>query len=194
MRAICPGSFDPVTHGHLDVIARAAALFDSVVVAVGRNSAKNYLFEAEERVRLVEEAVADLPGVEVAALDGLLVDFCREQGAGAIVKGLRFASDFDFELQMAHMNHALTGVETIFLPASSHWATVSSTMIREVAAYGGDVSQFVPASVATAIAAKVTQRREGESPRWLTPPPPIWTLSARWSSRRRTCRCRPPAW
>lgn len=161
MRAICPGSFDPVTHGHVDVITRAARLFDSVVVAVGRNSAKNYLFDATERVELVREAVAGLAGVEVRPLEGLLVDFCRAQGAEVIVKGLRFASDFDFELQMAHMNHALTGVETVFLPASARWATVSSTMIREVATYGGDVSQFVPASVAARIAAKVTQRREG---------------------------------
>lgn len=161
MIAICPGSFDPVTFGHLDVITRAAGLFDEVVVAVGRNSAKNYLFDAGERVELLQAATSGLPGVRVTELSGLLVDFCREQGAGVVVKGLRFASDFDFELQMAHLNHALSGLETVLLPSSARWATLSSTMIREVASLGGDVSQFVPELVATRIAAKVAERRKG---------------------------------
>ena len=119
MLAICPGSFDPVTHGHLDVIARAAALFDEVIVAVGRNSAKNYLFTLEERLDLVREATAR-PGRTSASrpLDGLLVDFAARTGRGVLVKGLRFASDFDFELQMAHMNAVVGSVETVMLPAS----------------------------------------------------------------------------
>lgn len=154
MLAICPGSFDPVTHGHLDVIGRAAALFDEVVVAVGRNSAKNYLFTLEERLDLVGQTVEQWPNVSVAALDGLLADFARARGARVLVKGLRFASDFDFELQMAHINAVVGSVETIMLPASSQWATLSSTMIREVASYGGDVSAFVPEVVARRIRQK----------------------------------------
>jgi pantetheine-phosphate adenylyltransferase len=154
MLAICPGSFDPVTHGHLDVIGRAAALFDRVIVAVGRNSAKNYLFTLEERLELMQETTRAWPNVTVEALDGLLVDFARARGAGVLVKGLRFASDFDFELQMAHINAVVGSVETIMLPASSQWATLSSTMIREVASYGGDVGAFVPAVVADRISRK----------------------------------------
>ncbi|MCC6496270.1 MAG: pantetheine-phosphate adenylyltransferase [Propionibacteriaceae bacterium] len=151
MLAICPGSFDPVTHGHLDIIGRAAALFDDVVVAVGRNSAKNYLFTLDERLELMRATTGHLPNVTVAALDGLLVDFARARGAQVLVKGIRFASDFDFELQMAHINAVVGSVETVMLPASSQWATLSSTMIREVASYGGDVGAFVPEVVALKI-------------------------------------------
>lgn len=154
MTAICPGSFDPITFGHLDVIRRAAAVFGDVIVGVGRNSAKNYLFDLDERVELVTAATADLPGVRVLPLSGLLVDFAREHDAAVIVKGLRFASDFDFELQMAHLNAAVGGVETVMLPASSQWSTLSSTMIREIASFGGDVSGFVPAVVADRIRAR----------------------------------------
>ena len=164
MKAICPGSFDPVTYGHLDIIERAVALFGEVIVGVGRNSAKNYLFETDERLRLIEDACAHLPGVQVLPLSGLLVDFCAEHGVGVIVKGLRFAGDFEFELQMAQMNHALTGIETVCLPTSAAWAHVSSTMVREIALLGGDVRQFVPAGVADRIAAKVAERREGNQP------------------------------
>ena len=156
MRAVCPGSFDPITHGHLDVINRAATLFGEVIVAVGRNSAKKYLFDTDERVELARAAVADIPGVQVEVLSGLLVDFCRERDAGYVVKGLRFASDFDFELQMAHINHSLTGLETVLLPASAQWGTLSSTMVREVATLGGDVSAFVPPLVAERIENKRT--------------------------------------
>lgn len=158
MRAICPGSFDPVTHGHLDIIARAAALFDEVVVAVGQNSAKNYLFTAEERLDLVRQTTAHLPNVTVEALSGLLVDFAAARGAGVVVKGLRFASDFDFELQMAHINAIVGSLETVMLPATSVWATLSSTMIREVAVYGGDVSEFVP----DVVARQIHQKNRGE--------------------------------
>ncbi len=159
MRAICPGSFDPVTHGHLDIVARTATLFGDVLVAVGRNSSKNYLFSPEERVEMLREACVDMPNVKVVLLSGLLVDFCAEHEVGAIVKGLRFGGDFEFELQMAQMNHALTGIETVMLPTASRWAHLSSTMIREIAGLGGDVGQFVPDSVNRRIAAKVAERR-----------------------------------
>ena len=155
MTAICPGSFDPVTYGHVDVIRRAAALFGDVIVAVGQNSAKKYLFDTDERVALVAAATSDIAGVRVLPLSGLLVDFARAHGASVIVKGLRFASDFDFELQMAHINAAVGGVETVMLPASSQWSTLSSTMIREVASFGGDVSAFVPEAVVERIQARV---------------------------------------
>ena len=158
MRAVCPGSFDPITHGHLDIVRRAGALFDEVIVAVGRNSAKNYLFDTDQRLDMVRASVAHLPGVRVDVLSGLLVDFCRAQGAEVVVKGLRFASDFDFELQMAHINHSLTGLETVLLPASAQWGTLSSTMVREVASLGGDVTAFVPALVAERIEQKRNAR------------------------------------
>ena len=117
-RAVCPGSFDPVTHGHLDVIGRAAELFDEVIVAVGANVAKNALFTPVERVAMLTEACADLPGVRVDVFDGLLVDFWPSTTARAIVKGLRFAADFDYELPMAQMNRTLTGVDTVFVPTA----------------------------------------------------------------------------
>lgn len=159
MKALCPGSFDPVTYGHLDVIERAAALFDEVVVAVGRNSAKNYLFTADERVEMLTEACRDYPGVTVELLSGLLVDFAADHNADVIVKGLRCAGDFEFELQMAQMNHALTGIETAMLPTAARWAHLSSTMIREIAGLGGDVTQFVPPIVNERIQRVVAERR-----------------------------------
>lgn len=159
MKAICPGSFDPVTHGHLDIIERTAALFSEVIVGVGRNSAKNYLFEPEERLEMLRDACAHLPGVSVLPLSGLLVDFCAEHGVDVIVKGLRFASDFEFELQMAQMNYAVRPIETVMLPTSKEWAHLSSTMIREIAGLGGDIAQFVPPSVAARTVLKVAERR-----------------------------------
>ena len=124
MKAICPGSFDPVTRGHLDVFRRAAAIFDAVVVAVGRNSAKNYLFATDERVAMIAAAVADLPTVTVKPLSGLLVEFCAAEDAGVIVKGVRTGTDFDFETQMANMNRAQTGVETVLLASAPQWGHV----------------------------------------------------------------------
>ncbi|MDR1768359.1 MAG: pantetheine-phosphate adenylyltransferase [Propionibacteriaceae bacterium] len=158
MVAVCPGSFDPVTYGHLDVIARARDLFGQVVVAVGRNSAKNSLFALEERVRLVESATAGWDGVRVAPLEGLLADFCARVGAGVVVKGLRFGSDFDYELQMAHINSAIGHIETVLLPAGPRWGTLSSTMVREVARNGGDVSGFVPPEAAERV--RMVQAKE----------------------------------
>lgn len=154
MIAICPGSFDPVTHGHLDVITRAAALFDAVIVAVGQNSAKKYLFTRTERLELVRETTAPLPNVSVEPLDGLLVAFAKAHGAGVLVKGIRNAGDVDFELQMAHINAVVGSIETVMLPTSPVWSTLSSTMVREVASFGGDVSPFVPDVVARRIRRK----------------------------------------
>ncbi len=158
MKAICPGSFDPVTFGHLDIVTRAAAMFDEVVVAVGHNMAKNGLFTPEERVGMIAECTADLPGVTATTFSGLLVDFCREQGIGVIAKGLRFGADFDYELQMAQMNGHLTGVDTIFLPTAPQWSFVSSSLVREVATLSGDVGALVPASVAARVQAKLAER------------------------------------
>ncbi|MBS44939.1 MAG: pantetheine-phosphate adenylyltransferase [Nocardioides sp.] len=158
-RAVCPGSFDPVTHGHLDVIGRAAALFDEVVVAVGVNPSKSRLFGPEERVDMITRAVADLPSVRVEGFTGLVTDFCREQDAVAIVKGLRSSSDFDYELPMAHMNTALTQVETVFLPTSTGQSFVSSSLVKEVAAFGGDVAAFLPGFVHEALLARLAERR-----------------------------------
>ncbi len=162
MKALCPGSFDPVTHGHLDIITRAAELFDEVLVGVGTNSTKNTIFTPDERVEMLVEAVADMEHVDVELINGLLVEFCRQRGVGVIVKGLRFASDFDYELQMAQMNKALTGIETILLPTDAQWAYVSSTLMREIARLGGDVSAFVPESVGRRIAARMAER--GQQP------------------------------
>lgn len=148
MRAVVPGSFDPITNGHLDVVTRAAALFESVVVAVGSNSTKSYLFEPGERVELVRAATSGLDGVTVEPFEGLLVDFCRLHGIGAVVKGARGGGDFDVEVGMARMNHSLTGIETVILPAAVQWSYVSSTLVREVALMGGDVTPYVPAAVA----------------------------------------------
>jgi pantetheine-phosphate adenylyltransferase len=158
MKAICPGSFDPVTFGHLDVIERSAAMFDEVVVAVGRNMAKNGLFTPTERVEMITECTQDIPGVTATTFSGLLVDFSREQGIGVIAKGLRFGADFDYELQMAQMNGHLTGVETIFLPTSPQWSFVSSSLVREVATLSGDISALVPDAVADRVRAKLAER------------------------------------
>lgn len=151
MKAVISGSFDPITRGHVDIITRAAALFEEIVVGVAVNSAKNGIFSMDERVAFVRDAVAGLPEVEVAPVDGLLVDFCTAQGAGAIVRGLRFGGDFDYELQMAHVNKAMSGIETVLLPAGREYGTISSTIIRSAASNGGDISGFVPPMVAEAL-------------------------------------------
>ena len=146
-RAVCPGSFDPVTNGHLDIIRRAAAIFDELVVATGTNPSKSRLFEPEERLEMLREVCADLPNVTVSGFSGLIVDFCREIGADAIVKGLRGGNDYEYELPMAQMNSHLTGVETVFLATHASWGYVSSSLVKEVASLGGDVSALVPPSV-----------------------------------------------
>ena len=153
---LCPGSFDPITVGHIDIITRARDLFGNVLVGVGRNNQKSYLF-GDQRIALVREALQGLEGVEVSPIEGLLVDFCREQGITAVIKGLRFGADFDFELQMAHMNRGLTGLETVLLPAAAEHVTLSSTILREVMKLGGDVSRYVPACVAREIYVRRSQ-------------------------------------
>ncbi len=150
--AVCPGSFDPVTYGHLDVIRRAASRFDRLVVACLRNAGKRPLLDVDERLALLEAVVADLPNVEVAAFDGLLVDFCVERGVTVIVKGLRAVSDFEYELHMAQMNSQLGDVETLFLTTSPVYSYLSSSLVKEVARFGGDVADFVPPVVAERLA------------------------------------------
>ncbi|MHA7238487.1 pantetheine-phosphate adenylyltransferase [Arthrobacter sp. TMS1-12-1] len=147
-RAVCPGSFDPLHNGHLEVISRAARLFDEVIVAVSTNYAKKYRFDLEQRMAFCTESLAHLPGVAVLPMgEGLLADFCREQGATALVKGLRSGLDFDYELPMATMNRHLADIDTVFLPTDTGFAHVSSTLLKEVASLGGDVSPFVPDAV-----------------------------------------------
>ena len=160
-RAVCPGSFDPVTVGHLDVFARAAALYDEVVVAVGSNQSKNALFAPSERVAMVEDACRDWPSVRATPFSGLLVDFCRENGIAVIVKGLRTGADFDYELAMAQMNRRLSGVDTAFLPTAPDLAYVSSSLVREVASLGGDVTPFVTPSVLGRIRDRLAERSAG---------------------------------
>ena len=142
--AVCPGSFDPVTNGHLDVFARAAALFEQVTVAVLINKTKSSLFSVEERIDMLREVVAPYPNVVVDSFHGLLVDYCRDNDIAVIVKGLRAVSDFDYELQMAQMNHRLTGTETLFVSTNPLYSYLSSSLVKEVATYGGDVSGLVP--------------------------------------------------
>ncbi len=154
--ALCPGSFDPPTHGHIDVIQRAASIFDRVTVAVVRNPSKSALFTTEERVVLLEEVLADTPGVEVASFEGLLVQFARDRGADVIVKGLRAMSDFDYELQMAQMNFRLEEFDTVFIATNPEYGYLSSSLVREVARLGGSIEDLVPPVVAKALAEKLT--------------------------------------
>ena len=146
-RAVCPGSFDPVTNGHLDIISRASDLFDEVTVAVLINKSKEGMFSVDERLEMLRIVAADYPNVKIDAFRGLLVDFCKAHGIPAIVKGLRAISDFDYELQMAQMNRSLAGVETVFVPTSPEYSFLASSLVKEIATYGGDVSGLVPVDV-----------------------------------------------
>ncbi len=158
-RAIYPGSFDPVTNGHLDVIARAAKLFDEVIVAVAVNEQKRSLLTADERTALIAGAVGDWPNVRVSRFDGLLVEFAAAQGATAVVRGLRAVSDFEFEFQMALMNRKLDEqIETIFLMPAERYTYLSSRIVKEIARLGGNVDAFVPALVAVALREKLATR------------------------------------
>jgi pantetheine-phosphate adenylyltransferase len=157
-RAVCPGSFDPVTVGHLDVIRRAVELYDGVVVAVGSNVSKNALFSPDERVGMLQEACVEWPSVSVTLFSGLLVEFCRASGIDVIVKGLRSGADYDYELSMAQMNRRLSGVDTAFLPTAPDLAYVSSSLVREVASLGGDVSAFVTDQVLHRITGRLAER------------------------------------
>ena len=157
--AVCPGSFDPVTNGHLDIFRRASELFDELVVATGTNVSKSRLFSPDERLEMLEEACAGHPNIKVMGFTGLIVDFCREIGAQAIVKGLRGGNDYEYELPMAQMNAHLTGVETVFIPTTASLGYVSSSLVKEVASLGGDVSGLVP----EAVLARLEQRLGGSA-------------------------------
>ncbi len=154
--AVCPGSFDPVTNGHLDVFARAAAMAEEVVVAVLVNQAKDGLFGIDERIELLREVCSPFPNIRVDAFHGLLVDYCTANGITAIVKGLRAVSDFDYELQMAQMNYRLAGVETVFITTNPLYSFLSSSLVKEVARFGGDVRGLVPEPVLVRLAAKLS--------------------------------------
>jgi pantetheine-phosphate adenylyltransferase len=158
-RAVCPGSFDPVTNGHVDVIIRAAALYDELVVAVLVNPGKAGLFTVEERMELLRDAVSELPNVRIDSFQGLLVDYCRTHGIPVIVKGLRAVGDFEYELQMAQMNRELAGVETLFVPTAPQVGHLSSSLVKQIAQFGGDVSTLVPKAVLD----RLTKHRNGRS-------------------------------
>ena len=146
--AIYPGSFDPVTYGHLDIIKRSSRMFDQVIIGVLINKSKKPLFSAEERVNMIAEVTKDLKNVSVVAFDGLLVEFAKQMNANIVVRGLRAISDFEYELQIAQTNHALEPeVDTVFLTTNVQYSYVSSTTVREIASFGGDISDFVPAYV-----------------------------------------------
>lgn len=146
-KAVFPGTFDPPTVGHLDIVTRAAAAFDELIVATGVNQSKNRLFGPQERIEMLTELVDPFPNVRVGTFDGLLVDYCRAEGAGVIVKGLRSAADYDYELQMAQLNRRMTGVDTLFFPTAPENAFISSSWVKEIARLGGDVSTFVTPAV-----------------------------------------------
>ena len=146
-RAVCPGSFDPVTNGHLDIIGRAANLYDEVIVAVFVNQAKSSLFSVDERRELLEEVTAQYGNVRIDSFHGLVVDYCKANGISVIVKGLRAVSDFDYELQMAQMNRGLAGIDTLFMPTNPEYSFLASSLVKEIAKWGGDVSSLVPPNV-----------------------------------------------
>ena len=157
--ALCPGSFDPVTNGHLDIIERTARHFDNVIVAVIRNPQKSEsLFTLEERQEMLREVTAHLPNVRIDFFMGLLVDYAKEHDASAIVKGLRAMSDFDYELQMAQMNERLSGIDTFFISTSPQYSFLSSSLVREVARFGGDVTNMVPPAVAKRLSERFGDR------------------------------------
>ena len=161
LRAVYPGSFDPVTYGHLDIIRRSCHMVDELIVGVLYNKAKMPLFSVEERVRMLEETTKDLPNVKVVPFEGLLVEFARKMEARMVVRGLRAVTDFEYELQMAQTNHKLEpALETVFLTTSLEHSYLSSTIVKEVAAFGGDISQFVPEAVGTKVREKIIKKGE----------------------------------
>lgn len=159
-RAICPGSYDPATNGHLDIIERAARKFDEVVVAVLINKTKSCLFEVSDRMAMLKEITEHLPRVRVDSWHGLLVAYCTAHGIQTIVKGLRAVSDFDYELQMAQLNYQLSGVDTMFLPSKPNYSFLSSSVVKEVATYGGDVGHLLPATVHQRLINRLAERSQ----------------------------------
>ena len=160
LRAIYPGSFDPVTYGHYDIICRSCKIVDELIVGVLNNKAKMPLFSVEERVKMLKEVTKDLPNVRIVPFDGLLVDFADRVEADVVIRGLRAITDFEYELQMSQTNHKLSpNVETMFLTTSIEYSYLSSTTVREIAAFGGDVSQFVPEAVVRALENKMEEKR-----------------------------------
>jgi len=160
MKAIYPGSFDPVTNGHLDIIKRAAAISDELIVGVLNNKAKSPLFSVEERVKMLCEVTKELPNVKVIPFAGLLVDFARQTEAKMIIRGLRAITNFEYELQMSQMNRKLEeNIETVFLTTNLEYSYLSSSMVKEVAAFGGDISQLVPVLVADKVNEKMKEKR-----------------------------------
>lgn len=158
-KAVYPGTFDPVTNGHIDIITRASKLFPELVVAVASSSAKHPFFPIDTRIELIKNALGNLPGVSVVGFNNLLIDFVKEQGAGIILRGLRAVNDFEYEFQLAGMNRKLSQeIETLFLTPSEHLMFISSSLVREIVSFGGDVSQFVPNSVVRAIEERNAQR------------------------------------
>ena len=158
-RCVCPGSFDPVTNGHLDVLARASRLYDEVTVAVLVNPGKSGLFEVPERIEMLREVTADLGNVRVDSFHGLLVNYCKANDIPVVVKGIRAVSDFDYELKMAQMNHGLTGLETLFMPTNPEFSFLSSSLVKEVATWGGDVGRLIPAAVLERLVTRLDERR-----------------------------------
>jgi pantetheine-phosphate adenylyltransferase len=157
LTALCPGTFDPVTNGHLDIIGRASETFETVVVGALENPSKQPMFSLEERVAMLKEACTRMPNVTVVSFRGLLVDLARAHGDAVIVKGLRAISDYEYEIQMAQMNHRLAGVETLFMSTSPRWSFLSSSLVKEVARLGGDVSGLVPDHVRTSLADRLDE-------------------------------------
>jgi pantetheine-phosphate adenylyltransferase len=158
LTALCPGTFDPVTNGHLDIIGRTSTTFETVMVAVLENPSKQPLFELGERVAMLEEACSDMPNVQVGSFKGLLVEYAKGQGAAVIVKGLRAVSDYEVEIQMAQMNHRLGEVETLLMPTNPRWSFLSSSLVKEVARFGGDVDGLVPDRVKARLLARLKER------------------------------------
>lgn len=157
-KACCPGSFDPVTNGHMDIIERAAALFDEVIVAVVENPSKEPLFTIDERTEMLQDVTSHLEGIKVASFRGLLVDFCRQEGADVIVKGLRAVTDFDYEMQQAQMNQKM-GVDTAFMATNPEYSYLSSSLMREVVSLGGEIEGLLPPTVLTRLKETIAERK-----------------------------------
>jgi pantetheine-phosphate adenylyltransferase len=158
-RVVCPGSFDPITNGHLDIIERASSLFDEVVIAVLVNQTKSSLFTVDERIEMIKEVTAKYKNVRVDSWSGLLVDFCKANQISIIVKGLRAVSDFDYELQMSQVNLQLQGVETLFMATAPSHSFLSSSLVKEIASHGGDVSAYMPAAIVSKLKSRVDSKK-----------------------------------